>query len=104
MVAPEPIRLSPGHLLWLATRAGAEALGLGDEVGDLSPGRAADLVLLRAPEGSTLEATLARCESAEQALGALITLAREESVVASWVAGDQVHPHGFADGTSPSGS
>jgi guanine deaminase len=92
MVAPEAMRLLPAHLLWLATSAGAETLGLGDEVGDLTPGRAADMVLIRAPEGSTLEATLARSESAEQALGALITLAREESVVATWVAGEQVHP------------
>jgi guanine deaminase len=92
MVAPEAMRLRPAHLLWLATSAGAEALGLGDEVGDLTPGRAADMVLIRAPEESTLEATLARCESAEQALGALLTPAREESVVATWVAGEQVHP------------
>jgi guanine deaminase len=92
MIAPEAMRLMPAHLLWLATSAGAETLGLGDEVGDLTPGRAADIVLIRAPEESTLEATLARCESVEQALGALVTLAREESVVATWVAGDRVHP------------
>jgi guanine deaminase len=91
MVANERIRLTPAHLLWLATGAGAEVLGLGDSVGALSPGRAADLVLLRPPEGSTLAATLARCESPEQALGALITLAREESVVGTWVAGERVH-------------
>jgi guanine deaminase len=91
MVADDPIRLSPAHLLWLATRAGAGVLGLDDEVGDLTPGRAADLVLLRPPEGSTLAATLARCDSAEEALGALITLAREESVAGTWVGGDRVH-------------
>jgi guanine deaminase len=91
MVANDPIRLTPAHLLWLATGAGAGVLGMGDTVGDLTPGKAADLVLLRPPEGSTLAATLARSESAEQALGALITLAREESVAGTWVGGDQVH-------------
>jgi guanine deaminase len=91
MIAAESIRLTPTHLLWLATSAGADALGLGDTVGDLTPGHDADMVLLRAPEGGTLEATLARCESPEQALGALITLAREESVAGTWVAGEPVH-------------
>ena len=94
MLAPEGVRLGPAHVLWLATRAGALALGLGDSVGDLSPGREADFVLLRPPAGGTLEATLARCESPEQALGALITLAREESVAEARVAGTPVYTRG----------
>ena len=43
--------LGPAHLLHLSTRAGALALGL-DEVGDLSPGRAADFVLMDRPQHS----------------------------------------------------
>ena len=66
-------------------------LDLGDEIGDLQPGRSADMVLFRPMEGSTLEAALARSDSPEDALGALITLAREESVAAAWVAGEPVH-------------
>jgi guanine deaminase len=84
------LRLRPAHLLWLATRAGALALGL-PNVGDLTPGREADFVLVRAPEGSTLEATVARTNSMEHQLGALITLAREESVVETRVAGAPVY-------------
>jgi guanine deaminase len=84
------VRLGPAHLLWLATGAGASALGLSDEVGALSPGMSADFVLLRAPDGSTLAAVLDRSESFDAALGALFTLAREESVVGVRVAGKVV--------------
>jgi guanine deaminase len=94
MLAPDGVRLGPAHLLWLATRAGALALGLGDSAGDLSPGRDADFVLLRPPAGGTLEATLARSESPEEVLGTLITLAREESVAEARVAGAAVYTRG----------
>jgi guanine deaminase len=91
MLAPDGCRLSPAHLLWLATRAGAEALGLGDELGDLRPGKAADFVLLRPPAGGTLEAALRRSASPEQTLGALFTLAREDSVAEVRVEGVAVY-------------
>jgi len=80
--------LTPAHLLYLATRAGALALGLGEEVGDLGAGKAADFVLLRPPEGSTLEAVLEHSPSAEASLGALFTLAREESVREVYLGGE----------------
>jgi guanine deaminase len=82
--------LGPAHLLWLATAAGARALGLGELCGDLTPGKAADLVLLRPPAGSTLEAVLEDAPSWEAALGALFTLAREECVAEVRVGGDVV--------------
>ena len=53
--------------------------------------KTADMVLLRPPESSTLAKALARVESADHALGALITLAREESVASTWVGGERVH-------------
>jgi len=87
MLRTDGERLGPADLLWLATRAGAEALGLGDEVGDLAPGRSADLVVVQPPAGSTLEAVLADSPSAEAALGAVFTLAREASVAEVRVAG-----------------
>jgi len=90
MLARDGCRLAPAHLLWLATRAGAEALGLGDEVGDLVPGRAADFVLVRPPPGGTLDAALRRSGTPDEALGALFTLAREDSVAEVRVAGDSV--------------
>ena len=92
MLTAGGVRLAPAHLLWLATRAGAVALGLGDEVGDLSPGKSADFVLVRPPDDSTLGAVLERSESVEAALGALFTLAREESIAEVRVAGQVVWP------------
>ena len=86
--------LGPAHLLYLATRAGALALGM-DEAGDLSPGRAADFVLMRPPPGSTLEAVLRHSDSPERTLGALFALAREESVAEVRVAGEALYSAGF---------
>ena len=87
LLGSDGVQLGPAHLLWLATGAGASALGLSDEVGALSPGLSADFVLLRPPAGSTLEAVLERADSVDARLGALFALAREESVVEVRVAG-----------------
>jgi guanine deaminase len=82
--------LTPARVLHLATAAGAAALGLPD-VGDLSAGSQADLVLLRPPAGSTLEAVLAHAPSADEVLAATITLARESCVAEVWVGGEPVY-------------
>jgi guanine deaminase len=87
LAGSDGVHLGPAHLLWLATGAGAAALGLSDEVGDLKVGKSADFVLLRAPAGSTLSTVLERSQSVEDKLGALFTLAREESIVEVRVAG-----------------
>ena len=92
MLQPDGVRLGPAGLLWLSTGAGAAALGLADEVGDLSVGKSADFVLVRPPAGSTLAAVLERSESVEEALGAVFTLAREESIAEVRVAGEVVWP------------
>lgn len=90
-VTPDGAMLDPAHLLYLSTLAGAEALGLGAEVGDFRPGKAADFVHLRAPEGSVLAAVLRRVESLDQALTALVTLAGSESVREVRVEGSVVY-------------
>jgi len=90
-VAAPPFVLGPAHLLYLATRAGAEALGLGGETGDFQPGKAADFVYLRPPAESPLAGVLARAETPESALAALFTMAGPESVAEVRVEGAAIY-------------
>ena len=87
----EGVRLDAARLLWLATMAGAEALGLEEEVGDLSVGKQADLVVVRPRADGTLSERLRHASSAEDALGAAITLSSDADVAQTWVAGREVH-------------
>ena len=98
MVRDDGHPLLPAHLLHLVTAAGADALGLADTCGDLTPGKQADLVLLKAPRGSTLEAVLDEAPDWNATLGALFTLAREECVVETRVGGEVVFARGETRG------
>jgi guanine deaminase len=90
-IAPDGLLLDAAHLLYLATLAGAEALGLGEETGDFRSGKSADLVYLRPPLDSPLAAVLEREQSPEQMLAAIFTLAGAESVREVRVAGSVVY-------------
>jgi len=90
------IPLSAAHLLYLVTRAGAEALALHDEVGDFSAGKAADLVLIQPPRAGELAQVLQRSESVEQSLASIFTLAGSESVREVRVEGQTVYRSGGA--------
>lgn len=92
-VAEGGFPLRTPHLLYLATRAGAEALGLAEEVGDFGVGKAADFVYLRAPEKSVLEGVVQRAGDAERALAGLLALAGSESVREVRVGGEVVYEH-----------
>lgn len=91
MLKADGYRLNVAQLLYLATKGGARAMGVEEEVGDLTPGRMADLVLITPPKGSTLDVVLSRADSAEQYLGALFTLAGEESISEVFLKGQPVY-------------
>jgi guanine deaminase len=92
-VTPDGVALDPARLLYLSTLAGAEALGLAQQIGSLCPGKAADFVFLRAPAGSVLETVLQHVSAPEDALAALFTLAGAESVREVRVEGSIVYEH-----------
>jgi guanine deaminase len=79
-IAVEPMLLSPAQMLYLATRAGAEALALENETGDFCAGKSADFVCIRPEAASLLESALGNAESEARALGVLITLASHTDI------------------------
>jgi len=95
-VHSEGFRLGAAHLLYLATRAGAEALGLAHEMGDLRPGQLANLVGLPPPEGGTLGVAVRPAPSPEAALAVLFALGGEHAVDQVYLAGRPVYRHGSA--------
>jgi len=91
-VAPDPQPLDAARLLYLSTRAGAEALGVDAETGDFQSGKSADFVYLRPPPDSVLDIVVRHARTADEALQSIFTLAGAESVRDVRVGGDSVFP------------
>jgi guanine deaminase len=87
LLGPAGMGLTPVHLLYLATRAGARALGLEDRIGDLAVGKDFDAVWLRPAEGSTLAVNLRHARDTTDALARIFALAAPADVAGVWVRG-----------------
>lgn len=83
-------RLAARHLLYLATAAGAGALGLAEVTGDLSVGKEFDALWLSPQPGSTLDVGLRHAATAEDALAKAFALAGPADVRQTWVGGTPV--------------
>jgi len=94
--APGGTVLGAAQLLYLATKAGAEARALDHETGDFTPGKSADIAYVKAPEGSPLAAVLQRATAPEDVLAAIFTLADAECIQEVRVAGDVILFHRLA--------
>lgn len=92
LLGPDGLPLTPAHLLHLATRAGAEALGLADQIGDLGVGRRFDAVWLRPAAGSTLDIVLRHAPDVSDALAKVFALAGPADVAGVWVDGRRLDP------------
>lgn len=86
----EGMMLTPAQMLYLVTKAGADALGL-EDVGSFEAGMAADMVYLHPPKGGALEAVFKHAESPERMLAATFAMAGAESVAEVWVEGMSVY-------------
>lgn len=79
--------------LYLVTLGAAEALYLDDKIGNFLPGKEADFVVLD-PDGSSLTARrTGAAETIEEAFFALLTLADDRHVEATFVRGREQRPH-----------
>jgi guanine deaminase len=88
LLGPDGLPLTPVHLLYLATRAGALALGLDDRVGDFAVGKDFDAVWLRPADGSVLAVNLRHAHDTTDALARVFALATPADVATVWVRGD----------------
>ncbi|MDE9364693.1 guanine deaminase [Luteipulveratus sp. YIM 133132] len=84
--------LTSTHLLHLAASAGADALGLADQVGDLSVGKQLDAVWVRPAGGTPLDVGLRHAASAEDALAKVFALGTPADIAGVWVGGDRIKP------------
>jgi len=96
--APDGVLVHPSHMLYLATLAGAEALGLDHEAGDFRVGKSADFVYFRPLRGSPLAAVLEREHDAEGMLAAIFTLGDASAIREVRIAGTVVHRAQIAEG------
>jgi guanine deaminase len=81
--------LTPVHLLYLATHAGARALGLAGRVGDLSAGKDFDAVWLRPERSSSLADNLRHAADPIDALARVFALSAPGDVAAVWLRGER---------------
>jgi guanine deaminase len=88
LLAARGLPLTSAHLLYLATSAGAEALGLSEEVGSFSIGKQFDALWLRPRPASTLDIGLRHADGPDSALAKAFTLATDADVAAVFVAGE----------------
>ncbi|MEV6596180.1 guanine deaminase [Actinoplanes sp. NPDC051346] len=87
---PDGVALTAAHLLHLATAAGAEALGLRDQVGDLSVGRRFDAIWVRPTPGTPLDIGMRHATDPEDALAKVFALGTPHDVARVWIDGTRV--------------
>ena len=87
LLSEQGYELRPAHLLHLATSAGARALDLAAEVGDLSVGKRFDAQWLRPQPGTTFDVAMRNAADPEEALARAFALGTPADIRGVWVDG-----------------
>ncbi|ROP28851.1 guanine deaminase [Couchioplanes caeruleus] len=87
---PDGVALTAAHLLHLATAAGAEALGLRDQIGDLSVGKRFDAIWVRPTPGTPLDIGMRHASGPSDALAKVFALGTPHDVARVWIDGAPV--------------
>lgn len=90
MRGSDGMALMPAHLLHLATSAGAHALGLGGQTGDLGVGKRFDAVWVRPDPGTPLDVGLRHAADSDAAVAKVFALATPHDVAGVWVDGVRI--------------
>jgi guanine deaminase len=90
LLGPSGMQLTPTHLLHLITAAGADALGLREQVGDLGVGKQFDAVFVAPQALSPLDVGLRHASSHEDALAKVFAMGTPADIASVWIAGELV--------------
>ncbi len=91
LLGADGLPLTPVHLLYLATHAGARALGLADRIGTLSAGKDFDAVWLRPDPSSSLGINLRHASGPTDALARVFALSTPADVAGVWLRGERAY-------------
>jgi guanine deaminase len=85
--------ITPTQLYWLATLAGAQALGMDDRVGSLEKGKDADFLVINPDRHRLLSERFSRPQTAEEAVFSLAILGDDRVTEAVYVRGRAMDLH-----------
>lgn len=81
------VALHPAALWWLATQGSAQALGIGDKIGNLAVGMEADLVVIDLASTPAIAQRAARAGDLWEALFPTVMMGDDRAIAAVWVGG-----------------
>ena len=83
--------MSAFDLFYLATLAGAKALGIEKSVGNFTPGKEADFIVLDLKATPLMERRMSRCQNLEEELFVALILGDDRNIKATYLMGEKLY-------------